>query len=67
MKDLHITVHGIDAYGRADTFSYVLTAEQQQGSKDLDDWWRECEYAGICGVDLPPTPRWYRPWREWRP
>ncbi len=41
-----------------------LTAESQRRTAELADWWRECEYAGILGVELPPPPPWHKPFRR---
>lgn len=42
----------------------TITAEEQRRGVELADWWRECEYAGILGVDLPPPPPWHKPFRR---
>lgn len=59
--DRTITVSGVEyPSGQPFRFSFTDTAESQRRSRELADWWRECEYAGILGIALPPPP----PWRK---
>ena len=45
--------------GAIATRALVDTAEDQRRRYELSEWIRECWYAGILGVDLPPAPPWY--------
>lgn len=57
--DQTIKISGTDFFGTPVAFSFVDTAEDQRRRYELSEWIRECWYAGILGVDLPPAPPWY--------